>query len=84
MADTQGMAATKGIRLNTALRSRFEAFCRSHLLDERAVIEAWLLRFLEATDHERQQVAEAYAKWIANHSGTQVAKPKRKAASGDE
>lgn len=59
------MATTKGLRLDEELRSRFERYCREHLLDERAVVEAWLLRFLEAVDQERQSTAKRYAEWMA-------------------
>jgi len=69
----RSMAATKGIRLNPILREEFEQFCRAHLLDERAVIEAWLLRFLEAPDDERQQVAKRYMKWHEERTGEKAA-----------
>ncbi len=59
------MPAPKGFRLNEELRKAFEEFCRANLLDERAVIEAWLLRLLEATEDERKAVAERYAHWTA-------------------
>ena len=59
------MPSTKGIRLNASLRKQFEDFCRVHLLDERAVIEAWLVRFLEASDEERKLTAKRYADWMA-------------------
>ena len=62
------MAATKGIRLHPELRAEFEQFCRDHLLDERAVIEAWLLRFLEASAAERQDAAKRYGLWSLQHA----------------
>ncbi len=59
------MPTTKGIRLDEELREAFEQHCRTHLLDERAVIEAWLLRFLEASDEDRLAAAKRYAEWRA-------------------
>jgi hypothetical protein len=63
IADTFVMASTKGIRLNEAIRKEFEDYCRVNLLDERAVIEAWLLRFLEASEEERKRAAARYTQW---------------------
>lgn len=67
------MATTKGIRLHAELRRQFEEHCRANLLDERAVIEAWLLQFLEATAESRQQAAARYSEWLDEQS-----KPERK------
>lgn len=58
------MAGQKNFRLNDELREEFERYCRDHLLDERAVVEAWLLRFLEAGDQERQVAAARYSQWL--------------------
>lgn len=62
------MAATKGIRLHSELRKKFEEHCRANLLDERAVIEAWLLQFLEASESARQHAAARYGHWLAEQS----------------
>lgn len=62
------MPSTKGIRLHTELRERFESTCAANLLDERAVIEAWLLRFLEASDAEKQQAATRYMQWLLDQA----------------
>lgn len=78
------MPATKGIRLDEELRASFEEYCRAHLLDERAVIEAWLLRFLEAKDEDRRAAAERYTQWsnerkaIAKSRGTASPSPKKR------
>lgn len=60
-----GAAPPKNFRLHQDLRTQFEAFCREHLLDERSVVEAWILRFLETSDAERQGVAKRYAEWVS-------------------
>jgi len=81
------MAATKGIRLNESIRKEFEDFCRDNLLDERAVIEAWLVRFLEASNEERRHVAMRYVAWLDEHnlrgkdSGSGLAALMRKSAA---
>jgi hypothetical protein len=62
------MPAAKTLRLNEQLRKLFEEHCRNHLLDERSVVEAWLLRFLEASEDERRDTAARYAEWAATHS----------------
>jgi len=72
-ADSSHMAATKGIRLNAVLRKQFERFCRDQLLDERAVIEAWLLRFLEASEAERKEAATRYVAWYEEFAGERSA-----------
>ena len=59
------MPGQKNFRLNDELRAWFERHCREHLLDERSVVEAWLLRFLEAPESERQTTAKRYAEWRA-------------------
>jgi hypothetical protein len=63
--DTLGMPRQKNFRLNDELRTQFERHCRGHLLDERAVVEAWLLRFLESSDQERQATAKRYTEWLS-------------------
>jgi hypothetical protein len=51
------MPAPKNFRLDEELRAWFERHCREQLLDERSVVEAWLLRFLEASEADRQAAA---------------------------
>jgi hypothetical protein len=82
--DTSGMPRQKNFRLNDELRSRFERHCREHLLDERAVVEAWLLFFLESSDQERESTAKRYAEWLskANSDVTPSKAVKRVKASG--
>jgi len=56
-------APAKNVRMNEALREWFEGFCRDHALDQRLVIEAWILGFLEATDEERLRMVRRYNEW---------------------
>lgn len=73
------MPAPKNFRLNEDLRRLFEDACRENLLDERAVAEAWLLRFLEAGNEERTKVAKRYAEWLTQHTiGSDSAKKRRR------
>lgn len=76
------MPTTKGIRLDEDLRQAFEQHCRAHLLDERAVIEAWLLRFLEASEEERVAAAKRYAEWRAMRDGSPNASKPAKGKKG--
>ncbi|HZK82446.1 MAG TPA: hypothetical protein VFC46_15295, partial [Humisphaera sp.] len=62
------MPTQKNFRLNHELRARFEKLCRENLLDERSVVEAWLLQFLEGTTEQRQVVAKRYSDWIAERA----------------
>lgn len=82
------MPSVKGFRLNDELRASFEEYCRAHLLDERAVIEAWLLRFLEAKDEDRRAVAERYTQWSnerkANADSRGAASPSPKKRPGKQ
>lgn len=70
------MSPTKGIRLDPKLREEFERHCRDHLLDERSVIEAWLLRFLEASVTEREAAAKRYQQWRSAGGGPNAISPK--------
>ncbi|MCE9554587.1 MAG: hypothetical protein K8T91_14615 [Planctomycetes bacterium] len=69
------MAAIKGFRMNEELRARFEAACRENLYDERSVVEAWLLRFLDASQDERQRTAKRYSEWVGERKAA-PAKPR--------
>lgn len=60
---------TKGLRLHPRLREEFETFCRQNLLDERSVIEAWMLAFLAASEPQRREVAQRYDNWLRTHGG---------------
>ena len=62
-------STTKGLRLHPELRRRWEAECRKHLADERAVAEAWMLAFVEASPAERQKVAARYNDWLNEQGG---------------
>lgn len=79
-ANTFEMPTTKGFRLDQELRESFERFCRDHLLDERAVVEAWLLRFLEAGDQERHAAAKRYSEWAASRKASSVITGKKRKA----
>jgi hypothetical protein len=69
------MPAPKNFRLNGELREWFERHCRENLLDERAVVEAWLLRSLETTPEERQAVAKRYSDWLEERERPSGDKP---------
>jgi len=56
----------------------FESYCREHLLDERAVMEASLLRFLEGSEQERRAIAGRYMQWQTEQEESQGRGPKRK------
>lgn len=74
------MAKLKAFRLHDALRENLETHCRRHLMDERAVVEAWILRFLEASTEERQAAADRYLEWLSEQEQQHNAEP---AATGD-
>jgi hypothetical protein len=67
---------TKGLRLHPRLRDEFETFCRQNLLDERSVIEAWMLAFLQAGEQQRREVAQRYDQWIRTHGGRERPGPR--------
>jgi hypothetical protein len=62
------MSTVKGFRMDEQLREQFERYCREHLLAERSVIEACVLRFLETDEAERRAIAKRYADWICSRS----------------
>ena len=59
------MPASKNFRLNDELRKQFEKVCRENLFDERSVVEAWILQFIDAGTDRRQAVAKRYAEWLS-------------------
>lgn len=64
------MPAPKNFRLHDELRARFEKVCGENLFDERSVVEAWLLQFLEADQERRQMAAKRYADWLAERQNS--------------
>ena len=67
---------TKGLRLHPRLRQEFETHCRLNLLDERSVIEAWMLAFLQASELKRREVAHSYDEWVRSHGGRERPGPR--------
>ena len=66
-----GMAksTTKGLRLHPELRDWFETFCAERLMDERSVMEAALLVFLEAGEDQRRAMALRHRQWLEDRGG---------------
>lgn len=73
------MTTQKNFRFNKILLERFEKYCADNLLDERSVVEACMLGFLEATDSHRQELAKKFTAWVATNSAPVKAGRRKKA-----
>lgn len=69
-------STTKGLRLHPEIRDWFETFCAERLMDERSVMEAALLVFLEANDQERRAMALRHRQWLEERGGRVKPGPK--------
>ncbi len=69
-------STTKGLRLHPQIRDWFEGFCAERLMDERSVMEAALLTFLEAGEEERRRMALRHRAWLDERGGRVKPGPK--------
>jgi len=59
------MSRPKGFRLDDDLLDMFEQDCDTKLLDQRQVVEALLLFWVDSDQEHRDQVISEYREWKA-------------------
>ena len=62
-------SSTKGLRIHPDIRDLFEQFCADRLLEERSVMEAALLAFIEADEAQRLKMARRQREWLEQRGG---------------